>query len=44
MKRLFADPFFFYAFLNVDDSVHREAFDFYEGFDGMRHTFSTAGP
>jgi predicted nucleic acid-binding protein len=34
MKRLFADTFFFFAFLNADDSAHREASSFYDGFDG----------
>ena len=34
MKRLFADTFFFFAFLNADDSAHREASAFYDVFDG----------
>jgi len=34
MNRLFADTFFFFAFLNADDKAHREALDFYESFDG----------
>ena len=28
MNRLFADTFFFFAFLNADDSAHREASTF----------------
>jgi uncharacterized protein len=32
--RLFADTFFFIAFLSADDSAHREAAAFYEAFDG----------
>ena len=34
MKRLFADTFFFYAVLSVDDSSHHEAIDFQSHFDG----------
>ena len=34
MNRLFADTFFF-AFLNADDSAHREASAFYNAFDGQ---------
>jgi len=33
MKRLFADTFFFYAFLNADDSAHREAIEFRDQFE-----------
>ena len=35
MNRLFADTFFFFAFLNADDSAHREASTFYDAFDGQ---------
>ena len=35
MNRLFADTFFFFAFLNADDSAHREASAFYNAFDGQ---------
>jgi len=34
MNRLFADTFFFFAFLNADDSAHREASDFFDAFNG----------
>jgi len=34
MSRLFADTFFFFAFLNADDSAHRAASTFYDGFAG----------
>ena len=34
MNRLFADTFFFFAFLNADDSAHCEASSFYDTFDG----------
>ena len=34
MSRLFADTFFFFAFLNADDSAHREAVDFFNDFHG----------
>jgi predicted nucleic acid-binding protein len=34
MKRLFADTFFFFAFLSADDSAHQEASAFYDAFDG----------
>ena len=34
MNRLFADTFFFFAFLNADDSAHREASAFYDVFEG----------
>jgi uncharacterized protein len=34
MKRLFADTFFFFAFLNADDGAHREAAAFFDAFDG----------
>ncbi|MGC2628082.1 MAG: PIN domain-containing protein [Candidatus Udaeobacter sp.] len=33
MNRLFADTFFFFAFLNADDSAHREASTFYDAFE-----------
>src|SRR5213592_161035 len=35
MNRLFADTFFFFAFLSADDSAHREASTFYDAFDGQ---------
>ena len=35
MNRLFADTFFFFAFLNADDSARREASTFYDAFDGQ---------
>ncbi len=35
MNRLFADTFFFFAFLNADDSAHREASTFYDFFEGQ---------
>ena len=35
MNRLFVDTFFFFAFLNADDSAHREASTFYDAFDGQ---------
>ena len=35
MNRPFADTFFFFAFLNADDSAHREASTFYDAFDGQ---------
>jgi predicted nucleic acid-binding protein len=35
MNRLFADTFFFFAFLNADDTAHREASTFYDAFDGQ---------
>jgi predicted nucleic acid-binding protein len=35
MNRLFADTFFLFAFLNADDSAHREASTFYDAFDGQ---------
>jgi len=34
MKRLFADTFFFFAFLSADDYAHQEATAFYDAFDG----------
>jgi predicted nucleic acid-binding protein len=34
MKRLFADTFFFFAFLSADDNAHHEASLFYNDFDG----------
>jgi predicted nucleic acid-binding protein len=34
MKRLFADTFFFFAFLSADDIAHQEASAFYDTFDG----------
>ncbi len=34
MKRLFADSFFFFAYLNGNDASHQAAEDFFEGFDG----------
>jgi len=34
VKRLFADTFFFFAFLSADDGAHREASAFYGAFDG----------
>jgi predicted nucleic acid-binding protein len=34
MKRLFADTFFFFAFLNANDGAHGEASAFYDAFDG----------
>ena len=34
MKQLFADTFFFFAFLSADDNAHREASAFYGTFDG----------
>jgi hypothetical protein len=35
MIRLFADTFFFFAFLNAADGAHREAAAFYDAFDGQ---------
>jgi predicted nucleic acid-binding protein len=34
MKRLFVDTFFFFAFLNANDSAHQGASIFYDAFDG----------
>lgn len=34
MSRLFADTFFFFAYLNTDDAAHREAEEYFDIFDG----------
>jgi len=34
MKNLFADSFFYFAFLNPDDPAHEQAEGFLEDFDG----------
>jgi hypothetical protein len=34
MRRLFADTFFFFAYLSADDGAHREAISLYDAFDG----------
>jgi predicted nucleic acid-binding protein len=34
MRRLFADTFFFFAYLNAEDSAHKAAEQFFETFDG----------
>ena len=34
MKRLFADSFFFFAYLNGGDGAHEAAEQYFEGFDG----------
>lgn len=35
MKRLFADTFFFFAYLNPDDAAHSAAERYFDGFDGQ---------
>jgi predicted nucleic acid-binding protein len=35
MKRLFADTFFFFAYLNAEDDAHGAAALYFEGFDGQ---------
>ena|SRR6266404_2203645 len=37
MKTLFADTFFFFAFLNASDSAHEQAEAYFEDFDGQLH-------
>lgn len=34
MKRLFADTFFFFAYLNAADSAHEAAAQYFDNFDG----------
>ena len=34
MKRVFADSFFFFAFLSSRDSAHRKAVSYFDSFDG----------
>jgi len=34
MRRLFADTFFFFAYLNAEDAAHGAASQYFEGFDG----------
>jgi predicted nucleic acid-binding protein len=38
MKTLFADSFFYFAFLNSDDAAHEQAEAFFEEFDGRMVT------
>jgi len=35
MKTLFADTFFFFAFLNANDSAHEQTEAYFENFDGQ---------
>ncbi len=34
MKRLFADTFFFFAYLNAEDGAHQTAAQYFDNFDG----------